>query len=53
MSEVKVEALLAAIQDGRPWLARFTGKEYDKAYQEYRALKRRRFLRKPSTATRG
>ena len=37
MSEVKVEALLAAIQDGRPWLARFTGKEYDKAYQEYRA----------------
>ena len=37
MSEVNVEALLAAIQDGKPWLARFTGKEYDKAYQEYRA----------------
>ncbi|WP_325199247.1 hypothetical protein [Oscillibacter sp.] len=37
MSEVKVEALLAAIQDGKPWLDRFTGKEYDKAYQEYRA----------------
>ena len=36
MSEVNVEALLAAIQDGKPWLARFTGKEYDKAYQEYR-----------------
>ena len=37
MREVNVEALLAAIQDGKPWLARFTGKEYDKAYQEYRA----------------
>ena len=37
MSEVKAEALLAAIQDGKPWLARFTGKEYDRAYQEYRA----------------
>lgn len=37
MSEVNVEALLAAIQDGKPWLDRFTGKEYDRAYQEYRA----------------
>lgn len=37
MSEVKAEILLAAIQDGKPWLARFTGKEYDKAYEEYRA----------------
>lgn len=37
MSEVNAETLLAAIQDGKPWLARFTGKEYDKAYQEYRA----------------
>jgi len=37
MSEVKVETLLSAIQDGKPWLARFTGKEYDRAYQEYRA----------------
>lgn len=37
MSEVKVEALLAAIQDGKPWLDRFTGKLYDAAYQEYRA----------------
>lgn len=36
MSEVKAETLLAAIQDGKPWLARFTGKEYDRAYQEYR-----------------
>lgn len=36
MSEVKAEALLAAIQDGKPWLARFTGKEYDRAYQDYR-----------------
>ena len=30
------EHLLAAIQDGKPWLARFTKQEYDKAYQEYR-----------------
>lgn len=37
MSEVSAETLLAAIQDGKPWLARFTGKEYEKAYQEYRA----------------
>lgn len=37
MSEVKAEALLAAIQDGEPWLARFNRKEYEKAYQEYRA----------------
>lgn len=36
MSEVKAEALLEAVQDGKPWLARFTGKEYDKAYEEYR-----------------
>lgn len=37
MSELNVEALLAAIQDGKPWLARFTRKLYDAAYQEYRA----------------
>lgn len=37
MSEVNVEALLSAIQDGKPWLERFTGKEYDRAYQEYKA----------------
>ncbi|MCI9608761.1 MAG: hypothetical protein HFG07_00855 [Oscillibacter sp.] len=37
MSEVSTETLLTAIQDGKPWLARFTGKEYEKAYQEYRA----------------
>lgn len=37
MSEVNAETLLAAIQDGKPWLDRFTGKEYDKAYEEYRA----------------
>lgn len=37
MSEMNTEALLAAIQDGKPWLARFTGKEYDRAYQDYRA----------------
>ena len=36
MREVSAETLLAAIQDGKPWLARFTGKEFDKAYQEYR-----------------
>ena len=36
MREVKAETLLAAIQDGKPWLARFTRKEYDKAYEEYR-----------------
>lgn len=36
MREVSAEILLAAIQDGKPWLARFTGKEFDKAYQEYR-----------------
>lgn len=37
MSEVKAEILLSAIQDGKPWLARFSGKEYDQAYQDYRA----------------
>lgn len=37
MSEVNVETLLSAIQDGKPWLDRFTGKLYDAAYQEYRA----------------
>ena len=37
MSEVNMEALLSAIQDGKPWLSRFTGKAYDQAYQEYRA----------------
>ena len=36
MREVSAETLLAAIQDGKPWLARFTRKEFDKAYQEYR-----------------
>ena len=36
LSEVCVEALLAAIQDGKPWLERFTGKEYDRAFREYR-----------------
>lgn len=37
MSEINTAALLAAIQDGKPWLDRFTGKkEYDKAYQDYR-----------------
>lgn len=37
MSEVSAETLLAAIQDGKPWLARFTGKEFEKAYEEYKA----------------
>lgn len=37
MSCVNVERLLAAIQDGKPWLDRFTGKGYDQAFQEYRA----------------
>ena len=37
MSEVKTETLLAAVRDGKPWLDRFTGKEYDQAYQDYRA----------------
>ncbi len=36
MSDINVEALLAAIQDGKPWLERFTGKKYDGAYQDYR-----------------
>jgi len=36
MGDVNTEALLSAIQDGKPWLERFTGKEYDKAYQDYR-----------------
>ena len=36
MREGKAEPLLSAIQDGKPWLARFTKKEYDKAYQDYR-----------------
>ena len=35
--EINVETLLSAIQDGKPWLSRFTGKEYGKAYQEYQA----------------
>lgn len=35
MSDVNTAALLAAIQDGKPWLDRFNGKEYDKAYQDY------------------
>ena len=37
MSEVNAETLLAAVRDGKPWLDRFTGKEYDQAYQDYRA----------------
>ena len=37
MNGVNTAVLLAAIQDGKPWLDRFTGKEYDKAYQDYRA----------------
>lgn len=37
MSEANMETLLAAIQDGKPWLDRFNGKEYDQAYQDYRA----------------
>lgn len=37
MSEGKIETLLSAIQDGQPWMARFTRKEYKKAYQDYRA----------------
>ena len=37
MREVSAETLLAAIQDGKPWLARFTGKEFEKAYEEYKA----------------
>ena len=32
MREVNIETLLSAIQDGKPWMARFTGKEYDRAY---------------------
>lgn len=36
MSCVNVERLLAAIQDGKPWLDRFTGKEYNQAFGEYR-----------------
>lgn len=35
MNIENIEALLAAIQDGKPWISRFTGKEYDKAFQEY------------------
>lgn len=36
MSEINTAPLLAAIQDGKPWLDRFTKKDYDMAYQEYR-----------------
>lgn len=36
MREVNAETLLAAIQDGKPWIDRFNGKEYDRAYREYR-----------------
>lgn len=36
MSDKDTAALLAAIQNGKPWLDRFTGREYDKAYQDYR-----------------
>ena len=35
MSEVNTAPLLPAIQDGKVWISRFTGKEYDKAFQEY------------------
>ena len=36
MREVSAETLLTAIQDGKPWFARFTGKEFERAYQDYR-----------------
>ena len=36
MREPNIEALLGAVQDGKPWMARFTGKEYARALQEYR-----------------
>lgn len=35
MNEVNVETLLAAIQDGKPWMNRFTGKGYGAAFEEY------------------
>jgi len=36
MGDVNTEALLDALRNEKTWLDRFTGKEYDKAYQEYR-----------------
>lgn len=36
MGGIDIAALLAAIQDGKSWLDRFTGKDYDEAYREYR-----------------
>lgn len=36
MGGINTAALLAAIQDGKLWLDRFTGKDYDKAYRDYR-----------------
>ena len=35
MNEGNVEPLLAAIQDGKPWMNRFTGKGYGRAFEEY------------------
>ena len=35
MNEGNVEPLLAAIQDGKPWMNRFTGKGYGSAFEEY------------------
>ena len=37
MREASIETLLASIQDGKPWMERFTRTEYAKAFQEYRA----------------
>lgn len=36
MSEANTEALLAAIQDGKPWIDRFTKKDYPRAFADYR-----------------
>ena len=37
MDNENITALLAAIQNGRPWLDRFTRLDYEAALQEYRA----------------
>lgn len=37
MREINAEILLSAVQDAKPWLARFTGREYEAAYREYRS----------------
>lgn len=37
MSEPRIEALAAAIQDGKPWLQRFTAKQYAGALEDYRS----------------